>query len=114
MSSTTTLGHISLATLNTENNTSGKFAKDQTYTLMPSAKNEIIVRFENMADRFDSVGTGNPSKWNIDIQKFAIDLYQEVNSGVQPEVVKIEELDLQGVHPLKGAKKFKWLSQGPP
>lgn len=60
---------------------------------MPSAKNEIIVRLENMADRFDSIGAGNATKWNIDIRKFAIDLYSEVNSAA-PEVVKIEELDL--------------------
>lgn len=63
------------------------FGSEQSYTVLPSAKNEIIVRFENLADRFN--GADNSSIWNLDLQKFAVDLYQGVNSAALPEVVKI-------------------------
>jgi hypothetical protein len=34
--------------------------------------------------------------------------------GEKPEVIKIEEMDMQGVHPLKSSKKFKWLAAEAP
>lgn len=65
---------------------------------MPSDQNDVVVRFENLADRFD--GVNNTSNWNLDLQKFAKNLYEQANNGAQPELIKIEELDLQGVHPI--------------
>lgn len=53
----------------------------------------MIVRFDNLADIFDK----NNETVAVDVNKFARELYKEVN-GKEPTKVKIEELDLQGVH----------------
>lgn len=37
------------------------FAGDGTYRLFPVAKNEILVRFENLADRFDATPARTPT-----------------------------------------------------
>ena len=42
-----------------------------TYRLIPQAKNQIFVRFENLADTFDH----NATPITIDVWKFANDLY---------------------------------------
>merc|ERR1711924_532122 len=42
----------------------------------------------------------------LNITKFAIDLYKDVN-GVNPASVQVQEMDLQGVNKLQ-ARKTKW------
>jgi len=71
--------------------------------LQPIDKNQILVRFENLADKIDNVGVSKSEDWKLDINQFAISLYQDVNPGmVSPNNIKIEHMDLQGVHLLKG------------
>jgi len=53
-------------------NAVANLSSDQSYILMPSGKNEVIVRFENLADRFDDV-VGKTL--NVDLKKFAVELY---------------------------------------
>ena len=42
------------------------------------AKNQIILRLENMADTFDDKGS---KTHYINLQKYARDLYMDINSG---------------------------------
>ena len=82
---------------------------------MPVDKNQILVRFENMADKVDSYGVGKAEPWKLDIHQFAASLFQDVNPGTNvPSNIKIEQMDLQGVHPILEVKRFKWLAQGAP
>lgn len=78
-------------------------------------KDEVLVRFENLADSFDGNATliGASQNTNlkpfsvrmtefVNLNKFAQELYKLVNrgtSGVKIDVpVKIIEMDIQGVH----------------
>ena len=47
----------------------------------------------------------------INVEKFASDLYENVNR-VKPDAFKIQEMDLQGVHPK--TDKFMWRGAGMP
>jgi len=94
-----------------------QFKDDQTYQLLPIDKNKILVRFENLADRVDNFGVGVAEPWKFDIHQFAMSLYQDVNPNPNikaPSKIRIEQMDLQGVHPIREVKRFKWLAQGPP
>lgn len=88
----------------------GKGFTDQfSYRMFPLAKNELLVRFENLADAFDTVNMKSLSQLDlaqsVNLNAFADDLYMEVN-GNMPTSVEIVETDLQGVHSLR--KNFKW------
>ena len=66
------------------------------------------MRFENLADHFDARDNQtkqNPGPYVINVEKFASDLYENVNR-VKPDAFKIQEMDLQGVHPK--TDKFMW------
>jgi len=52
-----------------------------------------MVRFENLADRFDAQ---SKEVSYINMNKFAEGLYTEVNSGMKPQSVLIEEISLSG------------------
>jgi len=56
-----------------------KFSNQGTYKLIPYGKNQVIARFENLADRFDS-HSSNITYFNL--QKFANRLYKEVNGAM--------------------------------
>lgn len=87
------------------------FKEDQTYVLLPVDKNQILVRFENLADKVDNYGIGVAEPWKLNIYQFALSLYKDVNPGVpDPNRIKIEHMDLQGVHPIREVKRFKWLA----
>jgi len=75
------------------------------YKLFPVAKDQVIVRIENLADRFDK--SSEVSFLNVD--KLAKDLYFEVN-GKQADSVQIEEVSVQGTLLEKDRLKntFKW------
>lgn len=62
---------------------------------LPVAKNEILVRFTNLADRFDRDGARTRY---INVQRFAQLMLQDANKGKPSGVasVKIEELSLSG------------------
>jgi hypothetical protein len=103
------------------NNNSNKFVQDHTslaeiskdnfydqgfYKLIPVAKNIVIMRLENLADRFDKLS--NITSF-INVEKLAKDLYSEINFK-QPDSLLIEEVTLQGTILEKDRLKntFKW------
>jgi hypothetical protein len=47
--------------------------------MYPLSKNKILVRFENLADRFDTNITSDDSTTYIDVERFAHQLYSEAN-----------------------------------
>lgn len=49
------------------------------YQMYPLGKNKILVRFENLADRFDTNVTSEDSTTYIDLERFAHQLYTEAN-----------------------------------
>ena len=72
-----TQNHQSLANLKKDN-----FLEQGTFKLFPVAKDQVIMRIENLADRFDK--SSDVSFLNVD--KLAKDLYFEVN-GKQADSV---------------------------
>lgn len=84
-------------------------AANTTYRLFPLGKNEVLVRFENLADAFDVVNEQALVQLDlaqaVNVSTFARELYTEVN-GQAPHKVEIEETDLQGVHSVH--KNFRW------
>jgi len=52
--------------------------KEGAIRIYPMAKNQIILRLENMADTFDDKGS---KTHYINLQKYARDLYMDINSG---------------------------------
>jgi len=52
------------------------YGVEGTYRMIPIAKNQVMVRFENLADRFDS-HTKDTSYVNL--TEFASNLYKDVN-----------------------------------
>ena len=85
------------------------FSSQGTYRLLPFAKNQILVRFENLADRFDS--HSNETSY-INLKEFADNIFADVNAGTKPQSVIIEEVSLQGNQPLEDLVKHtpKWES----
>lgn len=80
------------------------FKDDQTFVLLPIDKNKILVRFENLADKVDDFGIAQAEPWKLDVHQFALSLYQDVNPNIKaPDNIKIERMDLQGVHPINEA-----------
>ena len=84
-------------------------ADTSSYRLFPLGKNEILVRFENLADAFDVTDMQSLAQLDlaqsVNLTDFANELYMEVN-GVMARNVEITETDLQGVHSVH--KNFKW------
>jgi hypothetical protein len=73
-------------------------------------KNHVVVRFDNLGDRFDN----NWDTFNIDVKKFASELYRQVNKGKLPQNIEIKELSLSGNQERAHLQKFKhrWLPRG--
>jgi hypothetical protein len=59
------------------------------YKLIPVARNQVILRLENLADRFDR---SNETAY-INVDKLARDLYFEINKK-HPESLTIEEVTI--------------------
>jgi hypothetical protein len=57
------------------------FSDQGTYRLFPFAKNQVMVRFENLADRFDAQSTVTQY---INLNEFANNLFTDVNAGTKP------------------------------
>lgn len=70
---------------------------NSTYRLFPVGKNELIVRFENLADAFDITNEKSLAQLDlaqeVNLTAFANELFQEVN-GKLPQEVEIKETDL--------------------
>jgi hypothetical protein len=67
------------------------FTSEGTYRLLPFAKNQVMVRFENLADRFDS--HSNETSF-INLNEFASNLYESVNGDNKSQGIVIEEVSL--------------------
>jgi hypothetical protein len=82
------------------------FTDQGYYKLLPVAKNQIILRMENLADRFDKLS--NQTSY-VNIEKLANSLFTEVN-GHAPKSVKIEEVTIQGtmLETDRIKRSFKW------
>jgi len=78
------------------------------YVVFPLAKNEILVRFENLQDKFDF----NTTVLNVDIQKFALDFFYASNGAMKEPLVSIQEMDLSNNMPSSEADQvrnsYKW------
>lgn len=61
--------------------------------MIPQAKNQILIRFENLADKFDK----NSTSITVDVWKFANDLYEQIN-GEKPFALKVQETWLGGIN----------------
>jgi len=80
------------------------------YRAFPIKRNQILVRFENIADKFDSK-TAYVSRL-IDVRQFAKEFYAEANSLSNASLSKVPEityaeLDLNGVN-VKSDDEFRW------
>ena len=58
----------------------------------PEARNQILIRLENMSDLFD--GTVNGATPTFNIRKYAKMLFEDNNAGVSPAGMKITERTL--------------------
>lgn len=72
-------------------------ADTSSYRLFPLGNNEILVRFENLADAFDVTNMQSLAQLDlaqsVNLTNFANELYMEVN-GVMARNVEITETDL--------------------
>lgn len=59
-----------------------------TYRIFPLGKNKVLVRFTNLADRFDSKVKDVEY---MDVEKFAKELYASANGGRNATGIKITE-----------------------
>jgi hypothetical protein len=76
------------------------------YVISPIQKNSLIVRFENIADVFDSFSNDTSSlNIKVDVVKFAYELYASANDlpsnffltpGAEVPIVEIKEVSLTG------------------
>merc|ERR1712032_407352 len=78
-----------------------------TYRLFPQAKNKILVRFDNLYDIIDANSDNAAETHHINIEQFADDLYFDEN-GMHASNYEIQEMSLQGVHPLDDEKRLQW------
>jgi len=61
-----------------------------TYRIFPLGKNKVLVRFTNLADRFDS---NVKDVEYVDVERFAKELYASANGGrsINATNIKITE-----------------------
>lgn len=77
-------------------------------------KNKVLVRFENLADRFDTFNLNSSSVVQyVDVQKFAAELFNEANPEAQgvPKVSILETSLADGQSQASLAQrteKFRW------
>ena len=66
-------------------------------------KNQIIIRLENLSDRFDK----SSSQVSINVDQLSKDLYHEIN-GKLPRSLSISEVSIQGTMLERERHNFKW------
>ena len=78
--------------------------------MFPEARNQILIRVENIADLFDS-SYGETSYF--DIHSYASNLYVEVNDGELPQAMSVTERTLGNNQDWSDwqLKKLQWLSE---
>lgn len=86
-----------------------------TYHTFPLGLNKILVRFENLADRFDHLQSD--TKY-INVKQFASQFYKEANplSKKNPPIARIQETTIDHSQTQaeldKKKAKFKWAGEG--
>lgn len=81
--------------------------------MFPVARNVILVRFENLADKFDgpiNKSTPNDTTYSIDVKAFATVLWTKINPGAFLNDLNIMETTLTGNQNYKTmmANKVQW------
>ena len=84
-----------------------------TYHVLPLDQNKILVRFENLADRFDHLQ--QDTKF-VNVKKFATQFYKEANPSSKREVIpRIQEKTIDNSQPQselnKRLSKFTWIGE---
>lgn len=79
----------------------------------PMARNEVIIRLENLSDLFDGTPSETPM---FDIGSYASSLYASANGGAAPADMVIEERNLSNNMNYSEMleRKFQWLSEDGP
>ena len=95
---------------NTETLTSVKNLKVH---LFPEARNQILIRLENLSDLFD--GTPEQTEY-FQLEAYAKQLYSRANRGTQPSSVTISERTLSNNQAMTDMleEKFHWKSTDAP
>lgn len=74
------------------NASNSRFAEQGNIRIMPYNKNQILMRVENLADRFDA---HSDQVSYINVEQMAWNMYKEVNAQ-NASAVDIDELSIQG------------------
>ena len=73
------------------------------YRIYPVEKNHITVRFDNLGDRFDN----NWGTFNVDVRRFASEIYREANKGKLPQNIDVKEMSLSANQEITRVRKNK-------
>lgn len=66
------------------------------YRLLPMAKNKLLLRLTNTADKFDQTSKKASQEYSVNLKQFATDLYKFANNDKKPQSVLIIETNLSG------------------
>ena len=77
--------------------------------LLPEARNQILIRLENMSDLFDA--TPEQTQY-FQLEAYAKELYSRANKGTQPSSVTISERTLSNNQAMAEMleEKYHWKS----
>ena len=86
-----------------------EFKGDLKLQQFPEARNQVLIRLENLSDLFDGTPEETPT---FDLQAYALSLYSSANEGATPASVTITERTLSNNQDMKTMldNKFKWKS----
>ena len=86
-----------------------EFKGDLKLQQFPEARNQVLIRLENLSDLFDGTPEETPT---FDLQAYALSLYSSANEGASPASVTITERTLSNNQDMKTMldNKFKWKS----
>ena len=89
-----------------------QFDGDLKLLSFPEARNQVILRLENLADLFDGAPSATPM---FDVHAYALALFKSANSGAAPANMEITERTLSNNQDFATmqANKFKWTSADP-
>ena len=89
------------------------FKGDLKLQQFPEARNQVLIRLENLSDLFDATPAETPT---FDVEAYATSLFKSANDGVAPATVTITERTLSNNQNMKTMldNKFKWKSVDTP
>ena len=85
------------------------FTGDLKVHLFPEAKNQILVRLENLSDLFDGTPTETPY---FNLEAYVSDLFALSNDGTKPTDIKLTERTLGNNQDFAewSKQKYQWTS----